>query len=313
MNGARSYELILVTPAFVGGAEPANPELRAPSVRGLLRWWFRLECLGQNLPMPEIRRRESDIFGSAEPTIGQRLTMRVRPQQPVNYEPLDYQGLGLDGQYLWFPLRPSRGSSKPINREALAAGTRFAVELRLYPPRGEGQERMEALERALMRWALLGGIGHRSRRCAGSLWFADRLPSDQPLPRGQEEIEALLRRYAAGLPIQLRLSPQSFPTWQQAMSDIGHRYREARRQLRNKAGRFALPLLGWPIMNFPGPMEVNDRPVKRLASPLLLKVVPDGNRYRWLAVLVQLPFYGQLRYDNKLLPLSYLNAVLSSL
>ena len=49
-------ELQLITPCFCAGADQTEPELRAASFRGELRWWFR--CLGGT------REQESAVFGS---------------------------------------------------------------------------------------------------------------------------------------------------------------------------------------------------------------------------------------------------------
>ncbi len=50
-----TYNLKFITPAFLCGANQAKAELRAPSVRGALRWWFRV--LGGT------REEEAEVFG----------------------------------------------------------------------------------------------------------------------------------------------------------------------------------------------------------------------------------------------------------
>ena len=62
------FELETVTPLFIAGADQRNIEnegLRAPSLRGLLRWWFR--ALAGNYTGNDImslKRAEDEIFGS---------------------------------------------------------------------------------------------------------------------------------------------------------------------------------------------------------------------------------------------------------
>lgn len=54
-------ELQLITPCFCAGADQTEPELRAASFRGELRWWFR--CLGGT------REQESAVFGSVHSSL----------------------------------------------------------------------------------------------------------------------------------------------------------------------------------------------------------------------------------------------------
>ena len=60
-----TFHLELITPCFCGGAEPEKQaEIRATSIRGQLRWWFRTLGGFKSLdPMP-VRDQEALIFGS---------------------------------------------------------------------------------------------------------------------------------------------------------------------------------------------------------------------------------------------------------
>ncbi len=37
----KTYNIELLTPCFCAGADQTKAEIRAPSIRGQLRWWFR--------------------------------------------------------------------------------------------------------------------------------------------------------------------------------------------------------------------------------------------------------------------------------
>ncbi|MGH7390111.1 MAG: type III-B CRISPR module RAMP protein Cmr1, partial [Candidatus Rokuibacteriota bacterium] len=290
----RTYEIWLVTPAFVAGADQQVPELRAPSIRGCLRWWFRLARKGAGVSPQQVADAEAEMFGSTD--TGQRLILRTRELAEGRKEPLDYRALGFDHQYLWFPLRPAKGADRPIARPEVPAGTVIKVDTILPPAVGNTEEVFRRLDEVVCHWVLFGGIGMRSRRCAGSLWFASQLPSGKPLPSGQNAIERVLEDAQTSLRnvIAFKLSPKPFARWRDAVADAGNHYRGQRRKWRDGAGpargRKALPAFGWPIMNFGGGIEVDGLEAERLASPLLLKVVPDGNAFRWLLVVVKEPF-----------------------
>ena len=78
----------VTTPMFLGGAEQ-QAELRLPSFKGALRFWWRasvwptVAAHGESLS--NLYRREAEIFGSSEERIGQSkvgLRLRVNSGQP---------------------------------------------------------------------------------------------------------------------------------------------------------------------------------------------------------------------------------------
>jgi CRISPR-associated protein Cmr1 len=67
--GGVQFELETVTPLFLGGADPrGEPELRAASIRGALRFWLRALLGGFTGSSPhgldQLRQAESKVFGS---------------------------------------------------------------------------------------------------------------------------------------------------------------------------------------------------------------------------------------------------------
>ncbi len=177
----------VTTPMFLGGAEH-QAELRLPSFKGVLRFWWRALAWGplaQNLP--EIRKAEADLFGSAD--AGQsRLLMRWRVfagQRPFRERlspGLTYlAGMGL--------CRPNG----ELNRDALAPGIRFTVEMALRKTLERKQS--ELLRRALIAIGLIGGLGARTRRGYGSLTLEKLEGLGEPWSRpiSLSEVERQLR------------------------------------------------------------------------------------------------------------------------
>ena len=58
------YRLEVVTPLFLGGADPSTPELRVAPFKGMLRFWWRA-LYGSN-DLKKMKSSEADIFGSTE-------------------------------------------------------------------------------------------------------------------------------------------------------------------------------------------------------------------------------------------------------
>lgn len=65
------YEIELITPSFCAGANQSRGEIRAPAVRGQLRWWFR--ALGGSA------EDERTVFGGvADSAVASSLIVRIR-------------------------------------------------------------------------------------------------------------------------------------------------------------------------------------------------------------------------------------------
>ncbi|HRT27599.1 MAG TPA: type III-B CRISPR module RAMP protein Cmr1, partial [Syntrophales bacterium] len=60
----RQYECEVVTPMFLGGADPRGAELRVPPIKGAMRFWWRATCGIESIK--EMAEEEAKIFGSTE-------------------------------------------------------------------------------------------------------------------------------------------------------------------------------------------------------------------------------------------------------
>jgi CRISPR type III-B/RAMP module RAMP protein Cmr1 len=183
MKKAR-FELEFITPALLGGAEPHEwAELRAPSIRGQLRWWFR--ALGHSAS------EEARIFGSVRADNGRASSVIIRisdlalpsgqpssgSQGTHKFQPaIDAAAVGganinSPEGYLAFNLRPPRKPA-PYKRGLIPEKTRFVVHLsstRL------PDDDFHLICQVVRLFATYGSLGTRSRRTFGCL----RLVSEQ--------------------------------------------------------------------------------------------------------------------------------------
>ncbi len=151
------FELEAITPIFMRGADQSKAEIRASSIKGLMRWWFR--ALAGNYfgdDIAGLRRAEEYVFGST----GQRsrVIVEVEAPEPEEFNFSDFRDLS----YLWFSIKLSRP------RYYYSAGIRFKIKLK-------GSDYKAYVASLVSLWALacLGGIGFRSRRGAGSVRFVE--------------------------------------------------------------------------------------------------------------------------------------------
>lgn len=56
-----TFECEIITPLFMGGADGITPELRAPSIKGAMRFWWR--AMNGDLPLEKLRQEETALFG----------------------------------------------------------------------------------------------------------------------------------------------------------------------------------------------------------------------------------------------------------
>jgi CRISPR-associated protein Cmr1 len=78
-----TFHCEVITPMFLGGANPAKTELRAASVKGALRFWWR--AMHGELPLDELKKRESEIFGGVGDN-ARRSGISIRVKEGDNFQ-----------------------------------------------------------------------------------------------------------------------------------------------------------------------------------------------------------------------------------
>lgn len=165
-----------VTPVYLAGAEPKGvPELRAPSFKGLLRFWYRAFD-------PDFLDREPRLFGGAGGTYGQSpFLLRVDANGTPRRWRWDQATVGR------FDEGRGRNTKNGIrylanmalsNRQAIAPGTECTMRV-LCLRRTPAPECRRALLGSLWLLFHLGGAGSRSRRGFGSFSLERWAPQDQ--------------------------------------------------------------------------------------------------------------------------------------
>lgn len=159
------FTLKVISPLYMSGARKNDAEWRAPSVKGLMRWWFRV--------VGGTREEEEEIFGMAGDKKAKASPFILRcyvKELPSSKKDDTLSELS----YFGFSLR--RGEE----RGYFPRGNLLGLEILFYPKASEEIKR-KALA-SLWLAVNLGGFGSRSRRLFGSLAF-----NSQP----EEKINAL--------------------------------------------------------------------------------------------------------------------------
>ena len=195
-----TFTLETLTPAFIGGATPRQVDrvspLRPPSIRGVLRHWFRMgmaAVLGsrdeteRKERLEELHTLEQLLFGSTE-RASVVVILPPRGGSPIKYGPQDLpippQGSGL--RYLGYGVFDGKGDHFSAWRADGNTPITLTIGLRRTPPPKPAPEKAEsdskekpikldrdlapqALMASLWLWLNLGGIGARTRRGWGAL------------------------------------------------------------------------------------------------------------------------------------------------
>ncbi len=153
----------VVTPMFCAGADPGRAELRLPSFKGVLRFWWRALAwsrLDGNLD--EIQRQEDMLFGSTragQSSVSMRLTQSDRSENILGKN----LRVGQGARYLGYGVVDGGSDDE---RGCLLPPSDFTVHLR---GRDLEDEQVTSLQSALIVLGTIGGMGARSRKGFGSL------------------------------------------------------------------------------------------------------------------------------------------------
>lgn len=167
----------LVTPCFVGSGSD-NAELRVPSIKGVLRFWWRALYWvqfaskdGNKSALLHMRRREHELFGSSSK--GQsNFLMRIETNKPPKLCEKDtILPVGAGARYLGYGVMEAsenRGKGANLLRPCLREPFEFMLRISARKQAG-----FDEFLRALKLLGMIGGLGARSRKGYGSLNLID--------------------------------------------------------------------------------------------------------------------------------------------
>ena len=154
-----SYNLQFITPCFCAGAEQSVAEVRAPSIRGKLRWWFRV--LGGNVV------QENEVFGSISDKLCKSSALIVRvvlPDKLPDWQPSKFRSESNTG-YLLYYAKASGDGVRWNPAGAIPCGVSFELQVLWKRKVSVAVEKLFNL--ALDSFLLFGSLGLRSTRGLG--------------------------------------------------------------------------------------------------------------------------------------------------
>ena len=170
-------EFTIVTPMFIGDANQEAHDVRPPSLKGALRFWWRALNWGRMLAavsddtdkaLIALHNREAELFGLAasDKTGGQGVFLLTLKQLVKTEEQVFQNMSGAQLYLLGQGLGSFKGGKNHTTRSALISG-KFSACL-LFRPDTKDEDRHSVAE-ALFTFGLLGGLGSRARHGMGSV------------------------------------------------------------------------------------------------------------------------------------------------
>jgi len=189
----------LTTPLFIAGVDQTCAELRAPSFKGALRFWYRAIALAQLGEWQEVQKKEREIFGSSQTGQG-RFLLTVEGNRLPEPETFNFKRDRAGIVYLGYGLKDAR-------RKYFKQGQDIKVRL-LFKP-GYGDAVIEQVKKALIALGLFGGLGARARNGLGSLAITSLRfdgVEEWKNPKNEKELQERIAEFVqsfAPLPVEL--------------------------------------------------------------------------------------------------------------
>jgi CRISPR-associated protein Cmr1 len=287
----------------MSGTNQNEPELRAPSIKGALRFWWR--AMNGHLSLEQLKQKEDDIFGGTDNR--SKVTIRVVFDEDAAYkikgeEAIPNNEVGLN--YLYYIFKHQQK-----DRSGFGVGNTFKIIFSC-----KETEKAAFLNVCAAFWAFvyIGGIGSRARRGAGAIAVQSVEDKNKILSNNlfftiadYSDIEKFYTTnfsfFKENLNFRLsntiteystfgtlKVSKDSYLTWSACLDDIGKRFSKKRSQKEpNKSFTvYDLPkkaAFGLPI----AVREDNIVKLKahdRRASPLVISIIQKNETsFFWTA------------------------------
>lgn len=290
-----NFNFETITPLFLGGADGINAELRAPSIKGAMRFWWRAINGLKNID--QLIKIETKIFGGGGDEANKSaFSIRVSDNDILKPTKEKFPNHSIEVT--------SKGKTFKINiLEYLAYGTYEYKKgignefIRYYFPvktnfelsilfRDENYVRDVLL--SLYYLSSFGGLGSRSRNGFGGLNVLNRdifneigkeyavniLPTKEMLaPFVKTNVISDYSAFAKG--VKLFKSRQYFDTWDKALSEIGKIYKEGRENLEAPHSYQKRQYIGAPL---DPPRENFKSILERHSKPYFLQVIKEKEK-----------------------------------
>jgi len=293
-----SFDLETITPLFMAGADGITPELRPPSFKGMIRFWWR--AMRAEDDIQALVEEEAILFGGTGKGQGKsKLTLRtfsessgIRNNLKNDENTDDYPGIG----YLLYSTFMQRGKERFYFKPKLP----FKLVML-----SKDKKLLSQAQAAFWLAVNFGGFGTRSRRGGGNLAVIDlqgSLPKLEDIKKifvAEQNVQSFIKAgftWTKNIIQQnqtVKFSNLSEPrillginhsetNWKEALNNIGTLYKKYRTDMKGEL--FNGPHFGMPVMHNRFKTRLvgyqNDKLLSdRRGSPLIIKLLKFNDKY----------------------------------
>ncbi len=228
-----TFQCETITPMFLAGADGKTPELRPPSIKAAMRFWWR--AMNGNLSLEELKKKESEIFGGSGENEG-RSRFSIRVQQNITATNQNISGNFVAKNPGWYTF--SKSLNKPIKvnpieylgygpynfkdkwQKYLPINSKFEINIIVH--KNDFQKEIEDSFRYL---ASFGGIGSKSRNGFGKF----KILNEEYC--GFEKLKSTINtsNYShLSKDIKIFKLKNNFDSWEKTIATLGEIYRFAK-------------------------------------------------------------------------------------
>lgn len=315
-------DLAVITPMFLHGSDGIKAEIRAPSIKGMMRYWWRAAKAEDDIQ--KLKECEDNIFGSTEGKA--KVYIKLLLKKSIKRNDLNFNQNQIGLNYLFPPIFIGKVKGG-VPKEYFDVGTKFSIILSAYD---HDEEQLIQAIASLWLMIYLGGLGSRSRRGGGNLaveniectselktnisFILPKIDSAENLKNWLEENYSKVRKiinpsgvtqkYSNLHGAKLKIVDDEKNSWQDALEKLGEIYKEHRREydLIDRAA-MGLPIKGLDVLY----LGKETQSEIRSGSRLILKVLKVNNIYYSLVIRLQGPilpegYKAEFRGREKNLP-----------
>ncbi len=258
-----TFECEVITPMFLAGADGVTPELRPPSIKGALRFWWR--AMHGHLSLEELKKQEEEIFGGAAGETGKKSSIRIR----VESGNLEIKRLTREN-YLNYGMK---------DRGYFEEGSNFKTIFQIRHEKVDFEKKiLEDIKDSFSLLCYFGGIGSKSRNGYGAFHSNNLVPFEEICKKSF--LNNQLSKYTSlSKETLIYLTNVKSTDSQVILSELEVLYKtESRSKILSKFRHF----IGAPFKNIKFPA--------RHGKLFLMSVMKESKSDEYMGVIIYLPY-----------------------
>jgi len=166
------------TPLFMSGADQTKAELRTPSIKGVIRFWWRALHYAEDKTLSALKKREEELFGSTRKQSSVRFALEYRSKQlNIDNPRSNPSPTWLNGKkrcvYLGYGvITVQEKLERPCIKHDQSFTLRIVARNEIDP----------SIMNAVKLFGLIGGAGAKSRKGYGSVTLVEMQRNGEAIP-----------------------------------------------------------------------------------------------------------------------------------